>query len=203
VKQPGVIEEFVSRHWFALVLIAVVVTRAPYLFLGYGADPDAWLVANSAAMLWETGAYYPSRLPGYALHEFVSAPFVALGGAVASNTATLVVTLVALVVWRRLTHERAQHKRLILACLAFAPTVWQHSAETIDYVWSLLFVLLSWLAVERRRSVLAGILLGIATGFRPSNIVAILPFLFLIGLRVIGEEIDCRGSRQALCLWCL
>jgi hypothetical protein len=67
--------------------------------------------------------------------------------------------------------------RLIVVCLAFAPVVWQHSAETIDYLWSLLFILFSWLMLERRRSTLAGVLLAIAVGFRPSNSVAIVPML--------------------------
>ena len=171
------------QWWLPIVLALVVLTRVPFLWTGYGADGDAWEVAKSASLLWHTGEYHESRLPGYPLHEIISAPFVGLGGAPLSNAATLVATLAAIVVWSRIAHQVGQHRKLLVVAFAFAPVVWQHSAVTLDYMWSLLFILLSLYAVLRQRTLLAGIALGIAAGFRPSNAVAIVPFVCLLYLQ--------------------
>jgi len=126
--------------------------------------------------------YHESRLPGYPLHEIISAPFVGLGGAPLSNAATLVATLIAIIVWNRISQQVGQHKKMLVIAFAFAPVVWQHSAVTLDYMWSLLFILVSLFALFRQRILLAGIALGISAGFRPSNFVAIVPLLLLLYL---------------------
>jgi MFS family permease len=175
--------DFVERYWLAIVLAATILTRLPFLWTGYGADGDDWLVAKSALRLWTTGVYHESRLPGYPLHEIVSAPFVGMGGAPLSNAATLLATLAAIVVWSRIADRIGRHTKLLVIAFAFAPVVWQHSAETIDYMWSLLFILASLLALLRQRVLFAGIALGIAAGFRPSNFAAIVPLLCLLYLQ--------------------
>ena len=124
--------KFVRRFWFPIVITMTILTRLPFLWTGYGADDDDWLVAKSASLLWKTGVYHESRLPGYPLHEILSAPFVGLGGAPLSNTTTLVATLVSIVVWRKISNNIGKHKKLLVIAFAFAPVVWQHSAETID-----------------------------------------------------------------------
>jgi hypothetical protein len=176
-------DDFVRSYWLPIVIALTVLTRLPFLWTGYGADADAWLVAKSASLLWNEGIYHESRLPGYPLHEIVSAPFVGLGGAPLSNAATLVATLIAIVVWSRISHHAGQHRKLLVVAFAFAPVVWQNSAVTLDYMWSLLFILLSFFAILHHRVVLAGIALGIAAGFRPSNLAAIVPFLCLLRLQ--------------------
>jgi|GEM_PF-2013276 len=169
-------------RWLSLILGAVVLTRLPFLWMGYGADADSWLAANAAASLLHTGTYFPSRLPGFPLHEIISSPFVVLGGAVASNGATLLVTIAAVIVWFCFVERISRSPKILVLCLAFAPVVWQHSAETIDYVWSLLFILLSLLTAEKKHLALSGICVGIAAGFRSSNIVAIVPLITFLYL---------------------
>lgn len=176
-------KKFVERYWFIGIVVAVVVTRLPYLRTGYGSDADAWLVAHSASLLWNTGEYLESRLPGYPLHEIVSAPLVGIGGAPLSNGATLIVTIAAVLVWRGIVRHTGQHKRMLVVAFAFAPAVWQHSVVTLDYLWSLLFILISIHSALRQRFIMAGIALGIAAGFRPSNIAAVIPLLVLLYLQ--------------------
>ncbi|MEK7250140.1 MAG: hypothetical protein AAB209_06915, partial [Bacteroidota bacterium] len=171
-----------SLRWLSLILGAVVLTRLPFLWMGYGADADSWLAANAAASLLHTGTYFPSRLPGFPLHEIISSPFVVLGGAVASNGATLLVTVATIIIWFRFVERISRFPKILVLCLAFAPVVWQHSAETIDYVWSLLFILLSLLTAEKKHLALSGICVGIAAGFRSSNIVAIVPLITFLYL---------------------
>lgn len=171
---------FLERYWIFILLAAVVLTRLPFLWTGYGSDADAWLAAHSASTFWNSGVYLESRLPGYPLHEIISAPMVGLGGAPLSNATTLAATLLAIVVWSKISHKTGNHKKLLVLAFAFAPVVWQHSAETLDYMWSLLFILLSLYAVLHNKNLIAGFALGIAVGFRPSNIVAIIPMLCLL-----------------------
>jgi hypothetical protein len=158
----------------------VILSRLPFLWSGYGFDPDSWRLANVAQQFWNTGIYEVSRFPGYPLHEMISAPLVALGGSVLSNAATLLATLALLWVWWRLIEHRARHPLTLLACSAFLPLLWVNSATTMDYVWSLLFLLLSVQSAANKRAVLAGIWLGIAAGFRPSNVVCIIPLTVLV-----------------------
>jgi hypothetical protein len=58
---------------FAALAILFVVSRAPFLGIGYGTDPDAWRVALTGYWLWEHHEYFPSRLPGYPPPELASA----------------------------------------------------------------------------------------------------------------------------------
>ncbi len=184
------LRDSLEKSWLPVVLALTVLTRLPFLWTGYGSDADAWLVAKSATILWNTGTYHESRLPGYPLHEFVSAPLVGLGGAPLSNAATLAVSLIAVAVWSRISRLAGQHTKLMVIAFAFAPAFWQHSAETLDYVWSLLFLLLSLSAILRHHILLAGAMLGIAAGFRPSNLAAVIPLLTLVRL----QKQDAPGS---------
>lgn len=170
-----------NRTGLALLLLLVVLTRIPFITAGYGTDPDAWRVAEAATRLWQTGVYEPSRLPGYPLHEFVTAPLTAMGGSLFSNTATLLVALLVVIVWDRITLRESRYPALLVVIVAFTPLFWKNSAVTMDYVWSLLFVLLAFKASTERRALLTGALLGIAAGFRPGNAIAgaalLIPFL--------------------------
>lgn len=161
-----------TRSGFALLLLLVVLTRLPFLWSGYGTDPDAWRVADVATRLWHTGVYEPSRLPGNPLHEILTAPLASLGDAPISNAATLVCSLILLCVWHRIVQREARYPALLVIVLAFTPLLWKNSAVTMDYLWSLLFIMLAFDAALRDRAVLAGIMAGLAAGFRPANALA-------------------------------
>ncbi len=170
-------ESFLQRHLLELTLAAVVLTRIPFLFAGYGSDPDAWLVGSAASALWHSGTYVESRLPGYPLHEMLMAPAVGWGGSILSNAATLVAALCCVVVWWNIVRTRANSPVVLLIAFTGAPVFWQHSAVTLDYVWSLLFILLALLLSLERRVVWAGMMIGLAAGFRLPNLLIILPLV--------------------------
>lgn len=161
-----------NRTGLALLLLLVILTRIPWLIAGYGTDPDAWRVAEAATRLWHTGVYEPSRLPGSPLHEIVTAPLTAMGSPWLSNTATLIVALLALIVWNRIALREARSPALLVVIVAFTPLFWKNSAVTMDYVWSLLFVVSAFGASLQRRALMTGVFLGLATGFRPANAIA-------------------------------
>lgn len=173
-----------------VVLCLVVLSRLPFLWTGYGADADAWMVAHAAETIWRTGEYQASRLPGYPLHEMLFAPIVAAGGPSLSNAVTLLCTLFLLTLWYHLAWLLTRFPLLSTLCLAFTPLFWINSATALDYVWSLLCILLSFAALLKARTVISGILLGLAVGFRPTNAAAGVPLLILLLLQKrSGKEI--------------
>jgi hypothetical protein len=192
----------------AVLAVLYVGSRLPWITLSYGTDPDAARVAISARWFWDHGQYYTSRLPGYPIFEaveFALYPF----GATAMNTATLVVSFVGLVLFAVLLKRlRVEPKGLLTLTYAFAPMIWINSSITLDYLWGLTFILAAYLMllvqspesrvqgqVSRRRlwtldsglwtdgdarAALAGALLGVAVGCRPTSAMMALPFLVLL-----------------------
>ncbi len=170
---------------FLLLLLLVAATRLPFIGFGYGSDADAWRVAATAYRLAESGAYRVSRFPGFPLYELLVTPFVAAGGSLLANATSIAAMILLLLVWRRIVRN-ASHPGLLMLCLAFTPILWKNSATTMDYLWSLLFLLLSFerLGSTERLSLssvaAAGALLGIAAGFRPTNAVMAVPLLLML-----------------------
>src|SRR5579875_145893 len=66
-----------ARPWpGALLAVVYVLSRLPWVGLGYGSDPDAWRVAMSARYLLQHASYLPSRLPGYPVHDIAMAGLI-------------------------------------------------------------------------------------------------------------------------------
>ncbi len=158
-----------------LLAAAVLLSRVPFMLSGYGADGDAWRVASSATNLWKTGRYTMSRPPGYPLHELLSAPLVGLGGAPLSNGITALASVATLAVFFGIVRHRTRKPLLLTTVFAFTPLFWINSAATMDYVWSLLFIMLALHLALDGKAFWSGIGLGLAIGFRPVNAVALLP----------------------------
>jgi hypothetical protein len=164
----------------ALWLLAIVVTRIPFLHTGYGSDGDAWRVAHVGSNLWTSGVYEMSRPPGYPAHEILSAPLVGIGGSALSNAATLAASLIAVIVWHSLVQGRTKRPATLTFAFAFTPLFWVNSATTMDYVWSMLMILLAMNAGLRMKPLSAGVWAGLALGFRPTNGVLLIPLASLL-----------------------
>ena len=170
-----------ARPWAFLALgIVYLVSRMPFLNLGYGTDPDAWRVALTAHHLLDTGEYLPSRLPGYPLHEFVTVPLVNAGW-VWTNLSTVLVSLLGVYLFARLAAElRLPARGAITIAFAFAPLLWINSVMTMDYMWALTAILGSYLLTMKGRPGLAGACLGLAVGFRMTSGAVALPLGLLL-----------------------
>jgi hypothetical protein len=165
---------------FAVLAIAYVGSRIAWLDQGYGTDPDAWRVALSANYLWTEGEYLPSRLPGYPLHELVTALAVREGW-VWTNLSTVLISLVGVYLFAWLARKLELPNRGVLTVgFAFAPLLWINSVMTMDYMWALTFLLAAYLALLYRAPTLAGICLGIAAGFRLTSLFMLPVFWLLI-----------------------
>jgi len=172
--------DFARPLAFLVLGTLYVVSRIPWLDLGYGTDPDAWRVALTAKYLLREGEYLPSRLPGYPLHEFVTTALIR-GGWVWTNLSTVLISLVGVYLFARLANElELPYRGALTLAFAFAPLLWINSVMTMDYMWALTFMLGAYLALLHRSPVGAGIILGIAAGFRFTSLWMLIPFaLFL------------------------
>src|SRR3989304_568661 len=151
---------------FAVLAVLYVVSRIPWLDMGYGTDPAAWRVALSAHYLLDSGEYLPSRLPGYPLHEFVTVPLVKAGW-VWTNLSTVGISLVGVYLFARLAErlELPAPGALVLG-FAFAPLLWINSVTTMDYMWGLTCILAAYLLACDGRAAPAGVAVGLAAGVR-------------------------------------
>jgi len=165
---------------FAVLAAVFFAVRVPFLGYGHGTDPDAWRVAMTAHHLLETGDYFPSRLPGNPLHEFVTVLFIP-GGWVATNLATAAVSLAGVYVFAAILRRlEVPNRALALIGFAFAPLLLINSIATMDYMWALTAILGAYYAMLLRKPVLAGALLGVAIGMRLQSGVLWLPMVYLL-----------------------
>ncbi len=172
--------DFTRRPQAIVLALLFVLSRASQLNLGYGADADAWRVAITGHWFWEHGQFYPSRLPGYPLHELITTLIIG-GGWLATNTATMLVALAGVFIFAAIVKRLAiEPKGLLTLTYAFTPLLWNASTVTMDYMWGLTFTLGAYLLLIRRQYLLAGVVLGIAAGFRPVSIAFAGPFLLVV-----------------------
>jgi hypothetical protein len=175
---------------FLLLGACVFVSRLPWIFTDYGADPDAYRVVAAAEKIAETGRYVESRLPGYPIHELGMALLVR-GGPAATNGATAAFSAAAAVLMALIMrHVGVSH--YLLGCLAFAlaPVVYIASTSSIDYVWAMAFVLAATYAVLRVKPVSAGALMGVAVGCRLTSGIMVAPLAVLL-----WSSVGFRGRR--------
>ena len=137
---------------FLGLAMAYVASRAPFVNIGFGTDPDAWRVAQSGYWLWDQHSFYPSRLPGYPIPEFASAAVIK-GDWLATNSLTVLVSLVGLWFFARIVRELGLPNRgLLVAGFAFTPLLWINSMTTMDYMWALTFILGSYYCLIKERA---------------------------------------------------
>ncbi|MFC1563606.1 hypothetical protein ACFL6G_01660 [candidate division KSB1 bacterium] len=152
------------------IISAAFILYLPFIFFGYGADADSHLVVDSAKKLLNELAYSPSRNPGYFLHESVTALLILIGGSVAANFGTMILSFITILFFYKICeHFDIPHKNHLTIILAFHPLFWVNSTCTIDYIWAIAFLLSGMLMLLRGRGVIPGILFGFAVGARLSS----------------------------------
>lgn len=172
---------FPLRQKLLLVIAsaAVLLSRLPFLSAGYGRDPDAFRVVSAARSIAETGQYTASRLPGYPLHEFLLAFTPAKGDPFTSNALTAVSSVIAFVFFALILRHFKVKPYLMLA-LAFTavPVIYINSVTTMDYLIALACMLASLYFTLLNRPMLAGLMLGLAVGFRLTSGALLLPLAY-------------------------
>ena len=152
----------------ALLGIALLATRWPMLVHGYGSDEDAWRYVVSALHTRASGAYQPSRVPGFPAFELPLALWVPLGPIATNLLAAIAGIVAAWLFWR--IARRLQHPRPGLLALGFAltPAIWVQATQTMDYAQATAFLLAGWLCLLQSRAGWAGVWFALAAASRPT-----------------------------------
>ncbi|MFM2135193.1 MAG: hypothetical protein RL021_593, partial [Bacteroidota bacterium] len=186
IIQAPIILSNASRN--LLFFTAVLVSRVPFLFEGYGLDGDAWGVALSAIKLKFTGAYEVSRFPGYPVQEFLSSLAVTDHYFTLNLLTAVVSSLGVLFFVLALKELRFRAPYLAGAAFAAVPVFYINSTLPLDYTYALSFQLAAFYLLTLRRSLAAGLVMGLAIGTRITAAVVMVPFLLILvneeGLRV-------------------
>lgn len=178
-------ERFLELDWlkrpniFFLIFLFILV-RVPMLFLGFGLDPDAWRIANSAFDLRYHFVYHTSRFPGYPLPEFINSLLINFGWT-ATNSLTMLLSLLSVLAFAHLLKEwRIGNKGLLTVTYAFTPLLLINSTNSMDYMWGLSLIVFSWFLIVRMRFVTGGVVMGLAVSARPQVILFLIPLVFLL-----------------------
>lgn len=163
--------------WPAAIALAVVfvLSRLPLLGGGFGADIDSWINAVGAIHMREVGRYIPTRIPGFPAYEALLVLLVPLGHR-ATNGASVLAQAAAIVFFWRLARRLVPARAAwATAAFAFGPPLWVDASQTMDYAFGLAAMLGACDALLAGRRATAGALLALATGFRPTLALLLLP----------------------------
>jgi hypothetical protein len=164
-----------ERLALALLSVAVLLTRLPWIGSDYGSDPDGYRVVTVARQIAHSGVYEASRLPGFPVYEYLTA-LTASAAPWVSNAVTALFSVAAFVFFALIARElRVRQYLLIALAFALTPVVFLSSCCTMDYIPALALQLAATYAVLRRHPRLAGALLGLAVGCRITAGALLLP----------------------------
>ncbi len=148
--------------------VALLATRWPLLTHGYGSDEDTWRYVVSALHTRATGAYQPSRVPGFPAFELPLALILPLGPFATNLMAAVAGIVAAWLFWRIARHLQHPRPGLLALGMALTPALWVHATQTMDYAQATAFMLAGWLSLLQRRAGWAGVWLALAAASRPT-----------------------------------
>jgi hypothetical protein len=166
-----------------LFAIAVVTVRLPLVPLGYGSDDDSYRNVVGVLHSLASGHYAPSRLPGFPLFDLVLVALLPFGAAAINLAAAAAQTVAVLLLWRIAIRLGIAAPWLPAVALAFAPGFWVSATQAMDYAFGIAVVLGAYLALLEGRGLLAGALVALAAGFRPTHALFGIPALMLLAMR--------------------
>lgn len=180
---------FTSRGvlWVTMAGVLAAAATLPRLAINYGLDGDCIRGVMAAQTLAADGVYIPSRLPGNPAFEYLLAGLSGLDGPVLTNGTVLAFFVVAAVGFA-VVARGVVHRALLVCLFCLTPILLVNASTTIDYIPGLAAVIWSYAAVRANRPMVAGVLLGLAVGFRMSNVLFAVPFglyLFLSGAGIL------------------
>ena len=182
VQPAAYLAEDVNVRWLLLGCAACL--YLPLVFAGPGSDPDSVRELHSGTTLFWQHRYVLSRPPGYFPYEALCGVLYAFGGAIATNFATVAMSLVLLDSFLRIcAHFEVPHRYLLAATMAIHPVYWASSTSTIDFIWALGCFFLGFRLLLNYRYLGAAMMLGLSVGIRLSSVL-------LAGPLLIGELIE-------------
>jgi len=167
-----------------------LLSRLPFLNEGYGAEEDSWGMVLAAQNVSESGHYEVSRLPGHPFQEFIYL-LNPEGSYFYYNFLSAAFSAIAVLFFALILKTLGVKKYIIGSlALAFTPIFYVSSCYTIDYVWSLAFILVSFYSLINKKIILSGIFLGLAIGCRITSAAMLIPFLIILYERTACLQIN-------------
>ena len=172
---------FSDRKYFPFIILFIVVfiSRLPFLSGGYGVEEDSWGIALAGAHTWLTGVYEPSRFPGHPVHEFIYSAFWGFTPFFYNASSAFFSSVAALFFALILNELKFKHFLIASLALAFTPVFYISSTYTIDFIWTIAFILISFYALLKNQFLICGVFLGLAIGCRITSGAMLLPFLII------------------------
>ena len=176
---------FHKTHKLPLFVFSIIIlSRVILVWNSLGIDADGWRVVKSGFLFAKTGIYEPSRFPGYPVPEFfygiVYLFNISNFGII--NLFTVIVFMAGLFYFYKILRReiKTEYALLIITAFAFTPSIYINSISTMDYLWSLSFIIISFYYLLKGNYNPAGLLLGIASGCRPTAILFLIPYIYYI-----------------------
>lgn len=163
-----------------LVSLVVLLTRIPFIFSGFGSEEDAWGLILTARNISLTGIYEVSRMPGHPVQELLLSLIYMLPSWFLNLLTAIISTLGVLFFMFTLREWKIRNVIPAGLALAFVPVFYINSTNIMDYTWTLSLVMLSMYFVVKRNIIIAGVILGIACGFRITAGAMVIPFAALM-----------------------
>jgi hypothetical protein len=202
---PGEAVSAARPRGFSDLTLAAITAAAtlPIFWLGYGTDIDVTDVLRTASGIWD-GNYKPSRTPGVPVYEGIAALLDPLGGHLLLNLASVAAGVAAVVGLARLVRAwgHANGDLIALAFLA-SPSTLIAATSTGDFIWAVAFVVWAAIFHLRDRTVVAGVLFGLAIGTRLSSALLVVAFLVADGWDPARRRRCLRTGALALVLGAL
>lgn len=164
-----------------ILFSSALLARLFFLFEGYGVEEDSWGHVLNAAEMTESGTYVISRLPGHPLYEGLLLIFYKIHTPFLYNFGSALAGSIAVMVFYRIARKTNEESAFMLSlAFSFVPIFFISSTYTIDYAYSLLFLLLSMQSILNQKTIESALWLAIATGFRITSLGFLAPLFLLI-----------------------
>ncbi|MBF0160782.1 MAG: hypothetical protein HQL88_00705, partial [Magnetococcales bacterium] len=165
----------VLRRPITLLLGFFFLLYAGMGLFGYGNDNDTYGMLRSGHALFFEGIYRYSRAPGYLIPEMVVGGAALLGGYFLANLISAVLGTASLFFFWRLLRAGFDEwtALLITAIVGLTPHYAIAASSSIDYIYSIFFILFGVTALRGHRCYWAALLFACATSARLSNLLTI------------------------------
>jgi hypothetical protein len=169
-----------EKKQLLILVLLTAITRIPFIFDGYGVEEDSWGLVVNAFEMKTSGHYVASRFPGHPLQEYVYR-LIYDQPAWIYNSFSVLASIVAVGYFFKAL-KKIQLKGAFAAALmfCFTPVFYIAGTYTIDFAWTVAFVMASFYFLLDRKFILSGIMLGMATGCRLTSEIFLLPWLIIL-----------------------
>ncbi|MEO5645024.1 MAG: hypothetical protein ABIQ40_11055 [Bacteroidia bacterium] len=173
------LKSLTERQQLLILLLLTAITRIPFIFDGYGVEEDSWGLVVNAFEMKNSGHYVASRFPGHPLQEYVYR-FIYDQPAPVYNLFSVLASLIAVAFFFKAL-KKIQFKGAFAAAVmfCFTPVFYIAGTYTIDFAWTVAFVMVSLYYLLDRKFIMSGIMLGMATGCRLTSEIFLLPWLII------------------------